>query len=85
MNNDEYDDTAAAAADNDGDNDDDDNKMHYNDGIMGVMVSQITNLTIVYSIVYSGTDQRKHQSSASLVFVCGEFTGDRWIPRTNGQ
>ena len=28
-------------------------------------------LTIVYSIVYSGTDQGKHQSSASLAFVRG--------------
>ena len=27
---------------------------HYNDGIMGVMASQITSLTIVYSTVYSG-------------------------------
>ena len=26
-------------------------------------------LTIVYSTVYSGADQRKHQSSASLAFV----------------
>ena len=34
--------------------------------------------------VYAGADQRKHQSSASLAFV-GEFTGDRWIPRTKGQ
>ena len=33
------------------------------------MTSQITSLTIVYSTVYSGTDQRKHQSSASLAFV----------------
>ena len=30
-----------------------------------------TRLTIVYSTVYSGTDQRKHQSSASLAFVLG--------------
>ena len=30
-----------------------------------------TNLTIVYSTVYSGTDQRKHQSSATLAFVRG--------------
>ena len=82
---------------------------HYNDVIMGTIASQITSLTIVYSIVYSNADQRKHQSSASLAFVrgitqsfiqtqikenikgprhwplCGEFTGDRWIPRTNGQ
>ena len=31
--------------------------------------SQITSLAIVYSTVYSGADQRKHQSSASLAFV----------------
>ena len=36
---------------------------------MGSMASQITSLTIVYSAVYSGADQRKHQSSASLAFV----------------
>ena len=47
---------------------------------MGPMASQITSLTIVYT----GVDQRKHQSPASLVFV-QEFTGDRWIPRTNDQ
>ena len=39
--------------------------------IMGPMASQITGLTIVYSTVYSGADQRKHQSSASLAFVWG--------------
>ena len=38
---------------------------------MSTMASQITTLTIVYSTVYSGTDQRKHQSSASLAFVGG--------------
>ena len=43
--------------------------VHYNDVIMGAMASQITSLTIVYSSVYSATDQRKHQSSASLAFV----------------
>ena len=36
---------------------------------MGAMASQITSLTIVYSTVYSGADQRKHQTSASLAFV----------------
>ena len=36
---------------------------HYGDVIMGVLASQITNLTIVYSTIISGTDQRKHQSS----------------------
>ena len=45
------------------------NVTHYNDVIMSVMASQITSLTIVYSCVYLGVDQRKHQSSASLAFV----------------
>ena len=38
---------------------------------MGVMASQITSLTIVYSTVYSGANQRRHQISASLAFVRG--------------
>ena len=44
---------------------------HYNDVIMSAMVSQITSLAIIYSTIYSGADQRKHQSSASLAFVRG--------------
>ena len=44
---------------------------HYNDVIVGAVVSQITSITSVYWIVYSGSDQRKHQSSASLDFVWG--------------
>ena len=35
---------------------------------MGAITSQITSFTIVYSTVYSGADQRKHQSSATLAF-----------------
>ena len=42
---------------------------HYNDAIMSAMTFQITSLTIVYSTVYSGADERKHESSASLAFV----------------
>ena len=38
---------------------------------MGSTGSQITSLTIVYSSVYSGADQRNFQSSASLAFVRG--------------
>ena len=38
---------------------------------MDTMAYQITSLTIFYSTVYSGPDQRKHQSSASLAFVRG--------------
>ena len=43
---------------------------------MSTMASQITSLTIVYSTVYSGADQRKYQSSASLAFVWGIH---RWL------
>ena len=42
---------------------------------MDVVASQITSLTIVYSTVYLGADQRKHQSSASLAFVRGIHRG----------
>ena len=38
---------------------------------MGAMASQTTSLMIIYSTVYSGADQRKHQSPASLAFVRG--------------
>ena len=44
---------------------------HYNDVIMRTMASQLTGVSIVCSTVGSGADQRKHQSSASLVFVWG--------------
>ena len=40
---------------------------HYSDVIMSTMASQTISLTIVYL----GTDQRKHQSPASLAFVMG--------------
>ena len=36
---------------------------------MSAMASQISGASIVYSTVCSGADQRKHQSSALLVFV----------------
>ena len=44
---------------------------HYDDVIMSAIASQTTRLTIVYWSVYSGADQRKHQSSTSLAFVHG--------------
>ena len=42
---------------------------------MTILASHITSLTVVYSIVYLGVDQRKHQSSASLAFVRGIHRG----------
>ena len=38
---------------------------------MSAMASQINSPTIVFSTVYSGRDERKHQSSASLAFARG--------------
>ena len=50
---------------------------------MGAIASQITSLTIVYSTVHS---QIKGNIKAPRHWpLCGEFTGDRWIPHTNGQ
>ena len=53
--------------------------IHYNDVIMSAMASQMTSLTIVYSTVYWGAHQRKHQSSASQAFVRGIH---RWPVRS---
>ena len=53
---------------------------HYSDVIMATITSQITSLTIVYSIVYADADQRKHQSSASLAFRRGTHRGPVSFP-----
>ena len=55
---------------NDNDNNDNNNNNnHDNDAIMSAMASKITGVSIVCTTVASGTDQRKHPSFASLVFV----------------
>ena len=51
-------------------------RLHYKDVTMTAMASQITSCTIVYSTIYSGVDQSKHQSPASLVFV---RENHRWL------
>ena len=51
-------------------------RLHYDDVKKNATTSQITSLMIIYSTVYSGADQRKHQSSASLAFVRGIH---RWL------
>ena len=47
------------------------NDAPYNDVLMSATASHITSVSIVCSTVCSSADQRKHQSSASLVFVRG--------------
>ena len=49
----------------------DTNCIHYSDAIVSTMASKITGFSIVYPTVWSDTDQRKHQGSASLAFVRG--------------
>ena len=51
---------------------------------MGTIASQITSITIVYSIVYSGTIEENIKAPRHWP-LCGEFTGPRWIPLTKGQ
>ena len=48
---------------------------HYNGVTVSAMASQFTSLATVYSTVYSGADQTKHQSSASPAPVRGNH---RW-------
>ena len=51
---------------------------------MRAMASQITSLTIVYSAVVQVMSKENIKAPRHWPF-CGEFTGNRWIPRTNGQ
>ena len=48
---------------------------------MSAMASQITSLTIVYSTaqIIENIKAPRHWP------LCGEFTGDQWIPRTKDQ
>ena len=57
---------------------------HYNDVIMGAMASQITSLTIVTQ-PFIQTQIKENIKAPRHWPLCGEFTGDRWIPRTDGQ
>ena len=57
---------------------------HYSDVIMGAIASHITGISIVYSTVYSGANQRKHKALRHWP-LWGEFTGERWIPLTRAS
>ena len=53
----------------------------------GILVSEsqvIPSITIIYSTVYSGADQRNIKAPRHWL-LCGEFTGDQWIPRTKAS
>ena len=48
---------------------------HYDDVIMGEIACQITSLTIVYSAVYSDSNQSKY-NAPRYWSLCGEWTGE---------
>ena len=57
---------------------------HYCDVIMGAMASRITSTRLITQPFIQA--QIKENIKAPRHWpLCGEFTGDRWIPRTNGQ
>ena len=60
------------------------NPYHYSDVIMSAMASQTTSLAIVCS-TFIQAQIKKNIKALRHWPLCGEFTGDRWIPRTNGQ
>ena len=51
---------------------------------MGTMASQITSLTIVTQPFIQAQIKENIKDPRHWP-LCGEFTGDRWIPRTKGQ
>ena len=59
--------------------------MHYSNVTVGVVASQISGVSNVCSSVSSGTDRRKHQSSASLAFVRGIHRSPVNSPHKCGQ
>ena len=59
--------------------------LHYCDVMMSPIASHITSITVVYSTVYSGAEQRKHQSSESLAFMREIHRCPVNSPHTKGQ
>ena len=54
--------------------------IHYNDVIMTMVVSQITSLTIVYSIVYSGARSKKTSKLRVTAICAGNSPGTGEFP-----
>ena len=58
---------------------------HYRDVIISAMASEITDVSIVYSTVYGRRSKKTLKLRVTAWPLWGEFTGDRWIPCTQGQ
>ena len=57
---------------------------HYTDIIMGVMASQSPDLPL-FTQPFIQVQIKKNIKVPRHWPLCGEFTGDRWIPHTNGK
>ena len=58
--------------------------IHYGNVKMGTIASQITSLRL-FTQSFIRTQIKENIKAPRHWPLCGEFTGDRWIPRTNGQ
>ena len=58
--------------------------IHYSDVIIGAMASQITSLTL-FTQPFIQTQIKENTKATRRWTLCGEFSGDRWIPCTNDQ
>ena len=54
-------------------------QLHYNDVIMSAIASRLFTQAFIQTHIKENIKAPRHWP------LCGEFTGDRWIPRTNGQ
>ena len=61
-----------------------DNVRHYGDVTMDAIASQITAL-LLFIQPFIQTQIKENIEAPRHWPLSGEFTGDRWIPRTNGQ
>ena len=59
--------------------------VYYNDVIIGAMASQIDSLVILFTQPFIQAQIKENIKAPRHWPLCGEFTGDRWIPRTKGQ
>ena len=57
---------------------------HYNDVIMSQEGSQITN-SLLFTQSFIQTQIKENIKALRHWPLCGEFTGDGWIPHTKGQ
>ena len=57
---------------------------NYNDAIMGAIASQIT-ASRLFTQSFIQTQIKENIKAPRHWPLCGEFTGDRWIPHTNDQ